>query len=162
MILRRILAAIIDYAIITVYGLILFVITYIIDPPELGAVSGQIVGFLSLTLPVVLYFILFEKSDAQGSIGKQISGLKVSSKDLLKNSRIVLRNVLKFLPWEIAHTGIHWMFYYERHGISNPFWIWILLIVPQAIALIYFISIFWSKGKSSMYDWASGTIIIVK
>jgi len=73
--------------------------------------------------------------------------------------RILTRNILKFLPWEIAHTGVHWIVYYSKLEMNTPIWIWTTLILPQIIIVGYLISIVIYKGESSFYDKISNTKI---
>ena len=70
---------------------------------------------------------------------------------------VFIRTVLKFIPWEIAHTGVHWIVYYSLQDKNPPLWVLIVLIVPQLIVIAYVISIFATKGKRSIYDKAAGT-----
>lgn len=150
---KRILAALLDYIVILVYGFALFGITITLFPlDQLSQINnptnGQLVGFLSLTAPVFLYFYIMESSKYRASLGKLALKIQVNS----ESGSVFKRNLLKFLPWEIAHFGAHWMFYYNSQHINVPFWLWLVLILPQFTALLYFISIVYTKGKSSLYD----------
>lgn len=155
MTLKRILAYCIDYFVIVVYALILFLITHtvysILDKPlePLNPVRGNIVSFLTLTLPVFLYFFLFESGSKSGTIGKQLLKIKVQNNS---KRNVFIRVFFKILPWEIAHFGIHWSVYYNSQGMEIPIWNWVINIVPQIVIVIYFITIILSKGKSSIYD----------
>jgi len=171
MITRRFLAFAIDYIIIVLYALTLFGICFVLSESyglefTLDPIKGQIIGFLSLTLPVFLYFVLLENSAKKGTFGKQLVGIKVVFSS--SNGSILRRNILKFLPWEIAHTGVHWMYYYNiKHlgfleGGSEPWGIWLLLLIPQVIVLVYAYSIFKTKGSLSLYDSWAGTKIEIK
>ena len=92
---RRILAALVDYLIIVVYALVLFSITITLFPLEElsnnNPISGQLIGLLSLTLPVFLYFILMESSKYKASLGKLALNIKVNS----KTGSVLKRNVFK-------------------------------------------------------------------
>lgn len=70
---------------------------------------------------------------------------------------VLLRNVLKFMPWELAHTGVHWIIYFDTVGIETPIWTWVILIIPQIIVFIYIVTIILSKGQVSIYDKIAGT-----
>jgi hypothetical protein len=72
-------------------------------------------------------------------------------------SNILVRNILKYLPWEIAHTGVHWIIFYASNNSATPLWVWVVLILPQIISFSYFISMISSKGESSIYDKISKT-----
>ena len=164
---KRILASTIDYAIITGYAGILFLCINIISSIfnlklSENPVIGQFIGFMTLTLPVITYSYLTEKSDWRGTIGKRLQKVVVLTNQNEISKSILLRSILKYLPWEIAHTGVHWIVYYSSNSIETPLWVWVVLILPQIISVVYFISIVVSRGESSIYDRISMTRIIVK
>ncbi|WP_250434319.1 RDD family protein [Hanstruepera flava] len=157
---KRLLAALIDYLIILVYGSILFSISITLVPfdefpKKTDPAYGQLIGFFSLTLPVFLYFYIMESSKLKASLGKLALKIQVKS----NGGSVLKRTILKFLPWEIAHLGVHWINYYESQNNSVPLWVWIVLILPQIVGLLYFFSIINSKGSSSLYDQMSRTSI---
>lgn len=160
---KRLIAALIDYLVILLYGFILYSVTtniYTLDElsTNTNPINGQLIGFVSLTLPVFLYFYLMEASNLKATLGKMALKIQVES----KKGSVLKRNILKFLPWEIAHTGLHWMYYYNSNDTNEPHWLWVLLIVPQLIAIIYFISILHTKGTSGIYDCLAKTNIKLK
>ena len=53
---RRLLAFSIDYLVIAVYGLLLFGIATLVGVGKHSPFIGQLVGFITLTLPIFLYF----------------------------------------------------------------------------------------------------------
>lgn len=150
-----------DYIIIVAYALLLFAITKILNLKELALtpISGQLLGFISLTLPVFLYFFLSEKGKRRATFGKRIMNISICSQSEDIKPRILLRNILKFLPWEIAHTGVHWIVFYSKNENDAPIWVWAILIFPQIIMVIYILSIITSKGESGIYDSISNTKI---
>lgn len=155
----RILAFCLDYLIVIVYAMLLFGISIIIDVGQLTPFVGQLIGFLTLTLPVYLYFFLMERSSLAATIGKKIMNISVHADTENNSQKIFIRNFLKFLPWEIAHIGVYWIIYYSKVDISPPFWVWFALILPQVIVLGYIISIFLYKGETSFYDKIANTRI---
>src|SRR5471032_2077281 len=63
---------------------------------------GHAIAFLSLTLPVILYFAIAESSRWQATVGKRALGLRVQA---VTGARVGLgrslaRSAIKFLPWE--------------------------------------------------------------
>ena len=88
--------------------------------------------------------------------------IRVVTPNPMGNKKIVLRNILKYFPWELAHAGVYWIIYFESLHLETPLWIWILLIAPQIVVGIYFVSIILSGGRASLYDTISGTSIQVK
>lgn len=168
-IFRRVGAFFIDYGLIFIYAGILFTIALLIQNITNQVIStvhdspfkDQIFGFLVLTLPVFLYFYICERSAYKGTLGKIIFKIEVHSiKPGNTKKSIFIRNLLRFLPWEIAHTGVHWIIYYTSNNHQTPIWVFILLIVPQIIVILYFISIVVSKGQSSLYDKIAETTVV--
>jgi len=143
------------------YAFLLFGITNLIssDEAQLTPVSGQLLGFFSLTLPVFFYFFLSERSKSGATIGKRVVKIRVFNMGSNSNNSFLLRNILKFLPWEIAHTGVHWALFYSETKMSVPIWVWITLVLPQAVALSYLLSVIISKGYGSIYDKIANTRI---
>ncbi len=73
---------------------------------QFGTTNAQLLGFVLLVLPVGLYLYASEASARQATIGKRVMGLRVVSADDLgrpSRSRIIIRTVVKLLPWEVAH-----------------------------------------------------------
>lgn len=156
-IIRRIGAFLVDYIVLLMYSGILFFFANKLSIKSIGPLQGQIIGFFTLTLPVFLYFFIMERSIHRGTLGKRIFHIAVR-KGIKRNS-IFLRNLIKFLPWEIAHTGIYWMVYYSEQGFYPPFWVYVLLYFPMMVVAIFLITILTSKGRHSLYDRVSGTEI---
>lgn len=163
--LNRFLACIIDYGIIAVYATILFIGTNLVCTIfdwkySVNPYMGQLIGFIALTLPVITYSVLTEKSNWKGTVGKKMRKIVVLTDQNKPINNILLRNILKYLPWELAHTGVHWTVYFSSNDTESPIWVWIILILPQIIVFAYFISIMVSKGQSSIYDSLSKTKIV--
>lgn len=156
---KRILAFGLDYLIIVVYGMALFGTASTIGVGSLSPLEGQLIGFITLTLPVYLYFYLMERSSLAATLGKRTMNISVQTDTENNSQRILFRNILKFLPWEIAHLGVHWIIYYSAVDINPPIWVWIALILPQVIVFGYILSIVFYKGKSSFYDKLASTRI---
>ncbi len=160
LLLRRVLAGVIDYGIVLVYAGTLFLIVTTI--PSLNRaletsnpIIGQLIGLISLTLPAFFYFYQFENGEQNATVGKRLTKIK-----LQQSGSVLKRNILKFLPWEIAHTGVHWLIFYSNNQIDIPVWVWTCLIIPQAVVSFYALSIVLSHGKYSLYDRWSQTAFI--
>jgi uncharacterized RDD family membrane protein YckC len=159
---KRCLAFLVDYCFIAIYAGILFVLLRNTSYAKewliaCTAATSQIISFLLLSLPVLLYFILSESSRHHGSIGKRLLKISVVNPDR-HCYRIIIRNSIKFLPWEIAHTGIYQTIYADPS--LNPLTTTILLLtVPQVVVMAYVLSIFAFNGRSSIYDALAGTSV---
>ena len=164
LLIKRIKAAFIDYLLIIGYAMLLFLFTKTISSLTQFNLSrdplkGQLTGFFTLTLPVFLYFYYAEKSEWKGTVGKRLQKIQLQTVTDQPAKTVLLRNFFKWLPWELAHTGVHWIMYYSSENIEAHLWVWIVLLIPQLIALVYFISIISSKGISSIYDKIANTKI---
>jgi uncharacterized RDD family membrane protein YckC len=168
-VIKRLKAFLIDYLVILIYiglliGSTLLIAKYLsVSLANVDPVSGELIGFVTLTLPVILYFTLMENSKYAATLGKGKVGLKVVSKDLSKATlgRLLTRNCIKFLPWELAHFFVFRLFDFTRRDIPLPGWVLVGLITSQAIALIYTLFLF-SKNGRSVYELLSSTRVIAR
>lgn len=160
---RRIGAYLIDYCVILIWmaALAVFAQTGLLRLSEIGdnqfwpRLALQAQAFLILTLPVYLYFTLSESFGWTGTIGKRLTRLQVKGSPPQK----IFRNILKFLPWELAHTAI-W------HGMDVPFQsdpsqlAWILFATSLGLSMLYVSGLFIGQGRP-LYDRLAGTVVIL-
>ena len=122
---------------------------------------GQAVVILLFTLPVICYFALLEASVGQATFGKRLMQLRVVGMDGRRISRATsfLRSVIKFTPWEIAHTGV-W------HVTGQPFTSSPSMLSVCAwgastlLALCSIVSLFIGSGRTP-YDWLAETRVVL-
>ena len=165
---QRIKAFAIDYLIIIIYiGFLLGTTLLTSEVFDIGfnnitTTTAQLLGFFTLTLPVILYFTFTEAGKYSGSIGKKKLGLKVVSSKLkrVSTSRLLLRNFIKFLPWEIAHFFVFQLFYFLQRDMQTPGWVLAGLLASQAIALLYLLLIIFNKNNRSFYELVSQTRVV--
>ena len=100
--------------------------------PSAGPWQGQAIGFVSMTIPVTLYFTLMERSAWHATVGKRLVGLVVfrPSGEPLSLARALLRNALKFTPWEFGHTLTQQMYFSSQDAM--PLWLW----GPAVVAIL--------------------------
>lgn len=164
---RRVLAFFIDYIIIIVYAILLFLVsnflknTFNIILSFNSPFKNQVLSFFLLTLPVFLYFFLSEKGAYKATFGKRLLALEVVNRENDKGG-IFIRNFLKLLPWEIAHTGVYHIIYSNQQQQEISLWVWCALIIPQIIVLFYFTSILATKGTKSIYDNLAKTMVTLR
>ena len=121
--------------------------------------SSQVTGFLTITLPVTLYFALSESSSWMATWGKRRKGLKVVQAHGrgLSRLRAFGRTALKFVPWELAHTCI-WQVRFATQEpsplITLGFGLVWLLVGANAVTLIV------SKSNQAIYDQLVGTYVV--
>jgi uncharacterized RDD family membrane protein YckC len=129
---------------------------------NVSPVTGELIAFVTLTLPVILYFTLSENGKYAGTIGKRKLGLHVESKSFTKASfwQLLIRNCFKFLPWELAHYIIFRLFYFASTSTFTPTWVLTGLISSQLLAITYLLFLIFSKNKRSIYELISQTRVV--
>jgi uncharacterized RDD family membrane protein YckC len=151
---RRYLAFGIDWLVIVVWAGVVFgivMLSFSGQPPSpSGPWIGQAVGFISMTLPIIFYFSICEASAWQATIGKRILSLRVAGTktDRIPFSRILLRNIVKFAPWELGHLVANQAIFSSSSSIPN--WVIAPLVLAYIIPLWWVISIY-ARGYSP-YD----------
>ncbi|WP_010632108.1 RDD family protein [Sporolactobacillus vineae] len=164
---RRILAFLLDYFIIAAYGLIVIgtlsaLLHSFFRPLFAGSAAiAELTGFLLMTLPVALYFLICECAPWQGTWGKRRLALQVVDRcgRRIGPVRSAVRTVAKFIPWETAHFAV-WQILLpgpvpERTAVT-------LLILVHIMAAIYLFSQLTNRERRSVYDWIAGTRVIVR
>jgi uncharacterized RDD family membrane protein YckC len=162
----RVLALLVDFVLVLVYigilvGVALSFFYFIIGGiPTLSTNAAHAIGFLTLTLPVATYFILCELSQRHASFGKRKAKLIVSSFDgkPLEIKQVIVRNIIKFLPWEYAHTLIYILILVPGATSSTP--LLFALIVANIIPLVYVCFVLFRRDHRGPHDLVSGTIVV--
>ncbi len=166
--LRRLLAFLVDYGVMALFVAVISAAGFAIRS-QLGVTSSaptfqqkllaQALVSAAVMLPIMLYFAVAESSRWQATIGKRVLRLQVTDDHggrppLL---RTLLRAVVKFSPWELAHTGVWHVpgtpFVSEPGAFSFGIWIAALLL-----ALWWFASIWLGDGRTP-YDRIAGTVV---
>ena len=115
---------------------------------------------LSISLPVWLYFVLFEVYQQQ-SFGKKLLKLVVvndtGSKLTLKQA--FLRTLIKLLPWELTHIII--LIPEPWWSVQEPKYVF-LIYIPNFIMLLYVVMLFVNKGVKGLHDYLPHTQVIQK
>lgn len=164
--LRRAAAYLIDIALLYIYIIGLFVASTALDSVfPFHDVMGEsyalrhVVSFTTLTLPLVLYFILMERSGRQGTLGKSRMKLRVTDVSGGRASKrsVMIRNVVKFLPWEMAHTHIHINPEFITAGRTSVAG-WVPGVVLPIVAMAVYAGMILARGdRRSLYELVSGT-----
>lgn len=172
----RIKASLFDYLAILAWmatiGLVGFVISLIMGgyPDYLGMfgpVGTQIIFFFVLTLPVGVYLYKTESGVRHATVGKRRVGIEVTSTDGGPPSKrnIVIRTVVKLLPWELAHTFIwqmQYVFYQFGYEADVPIWIFVGLNIPAILVILYVSMIAIRRDGRAPHDIASGTRVVLR
>jgi uncharacterized RDD family membrane protein YckC len=163
----RALAFALDYLIIAAYLILVAAVGALVNRALPGLaqvlfgsrVAGQTTGFLLVTLPVVLYFALFESSAWQASWGKHQRGLRVvdARGGRLSLARALARTALAFVPWELSHTLI-WQIRFapaESPALVAAGFILVWLLVGANI-----VSLVLRPSHQTLYDQLAGTYVV--
>jgi uncharacterized RDD family membrane protein YckC len=126
----------VDWCVVALWGGAVFGATFVATGGSFGRPStpwrAQALGFLTMTAPVALYFAFCESSTARASIGKRALGLVVrTGLDGKPSFRVaLLRNAIKFSPWECGHLVAQQAIYSGDGGFAP--WVW----APAAVAFL--------------------------
>jgi uncharacterized RDD family membrane protein YckC len=125
---------------------------------------GDLIAFITLVLPVILYFTLQESSSRRSTWGKRKAGLLVVDvrRGTLTRWRAFTRSFLKFLPWQFAHTSLfHWEGW-PFAPVEPTLMVLIGFGLVYLLVGIYIASALMSKKHRTPYDWAAGSYVIVE
>ncbi len=163
--LLRLKAFMIDYILILCYLVVLFLFNVFFIPSLQGFFNGslfiaQLAGFLLVTFPVSLYFIISDSHIGKQSIGKRKAGLRVVGKDgeALSVLHVTFRTILKFLPWELSHFLVYRLVYLGDGEV--PFTYYFLGGLIYALIFAYILTAIFTKKKQSLYDIVARTYVI--
>lgn len=171
--LRRLAALLLDYLLILAWVVVLLGATLAVDfavfggIPDLygivGIAGSEALTFCALTLPVGIYLFLCERSPAHATWGKRMLRLTVTRADGLPPSptRILVRTVVKLLPWEFAHFFVFQVVYYSVYLAlpATPAWVLAGLIAANVIPLVYLAIVAFSPQRRGPHDYAAGTAV---
>ena len=154
-IVDRIKELVIDWLVICIYLIILaiisisFYMTVFKGIPKVTELQSQLIATITSVIPIIIIFSILDFK--KGSIGKQKAGLKLYFKKReFKYS--IIRNIVKFLPWQIGHMA-------TIHGIYTEFDT--ISIILQIIALTLLVTMFLMgilrKDKRHLGDIVAGT-----
>ena len=115
---KRMTEFLFDYLFILAYlallflGCMLFYIIFFNGIPEFTEIQSQCLVFFTSVLPITLLFTFLDYTN-NGSFGKVKAGLElVYQKKTVQAS--LIRNTIKFLPWQLGHMG-------TIHGVYSEF-----------------------------------------
>lgn len=168
--LRRAWAFALDYLVIAAYGLALAGLSFLLKDTALarGVVSfattpatRQLLGFLVLTLPVILYFAFCESSTGRATWGKRVAGLEVVGlfEPRLSRPRTLVRALVKFLPWELAHGCLWRIEGWPMEPRQPTPTILAGLALSWLLVIVWIVSIFVARGRTP-YDRAAGSRVL--
>lgn len=156
-IVDRIKELVIDWLVICMYLIMLAIISvsfYMIvlkGIPKVTELQSQLIATITSVIPIIIIFSILDFK--RGSIGKQKVGLKLYFKKReFKYIYSVIRNIIKFMPWQIGHMATIHGIYTEFDTISI-----ILQIISLTLLVIMFLMGILRKDKRHLGDIVAGT-----
>lgn len=164
---KRFYSTLIDYLVIVAYivclvgiSMLFYMIFYKGELPIFNELQSNIISFVTLLLPVFLYFVITESTSKHATLGKRKAGIYVASiKGSITLWQIILRNMIKLLPWQMAHMAIFNVF----ANNSEPtllFYFYSIFIYLLPIVNIAFMVC--RKDRKALHDLISNTVILIK
>ena len=158
---KRMTEFLFDYLFIIAYLALLFLgsmLIYIIffnGIPEFTEIQSQWLVFFTSILPITLLFTFLDYAK-NGSFGKTKAGLELVYRRKTVQASLV-RNTIKFLPWQIGHMGTIHGFYSEFDLLSI-----ILSISATLLAVLLLAMTMFRKDKRHLGDLLAHTQVQLK
>ena len=146
---------ILTYLVFLFLGSMLFYIIFFNGIPEFTEIQSQCLVFFTSVLPVTLLFTFLDYTK-NGSFGKTKAGLQLVYKKKTVQASL-LRNTIKFLPWQIGHMG-------TIHGVYSEFDLLsiILSISATLLAVLLLAMTMFRKDKRHLGDLLAHTQVQLK
>jgi uncharacterized RDD family membrane protein YckC len=166
---QRFSAFLFDYLLILIYIAVLAAVsTLLLFSPwgerRFGLDDSPIVSdalaFLTLVLPVMLYFAISHSRPAGATWGKHRRELQVvryPDGARLGFGRALLRAAVKLLPWQLAHTALFNIPGWPMSPAEPPGWVVGLFVLVWVLVFIYWVSALLSRDRRALYDRVAGT-----
>ena len=158
---KRMIEFLFDYLFILAYLVLLFLssmLIYIIffnGVPEFAEIQSQWLVFFTSVLPITLLFTFLDYKN-YGSFGKVKAGLElVYQKKTVQAS--LIRNTIKFLPWQLGHMG-------TIHGLYSDFDVLSIILSFSAtlLAVLLLAMTMFRKDKRHLGDLLAHTQVQLK
>jgi uncharacterized RDD family membrane protein YckC len=157
-----------DYVLIAAYLVVLAGTSLVVLASSLGKAytaawstpwSGELAGFLLLTMPVILYFAILESTPTGATLGKRALGLRVLNLNggPLEFGHALLRSAVKFLPWELSHFTVWQLFYGTSKHVTLPIWAGATIGVVYLLVAAYLMTLFVGRSHRTIYDRIAGS-----
>ena len=131
--------------------------------PE-NPILADLMAFITLVLPVILYFTLQESSSKQSTWGKRKAGIRVvnANGSRLTWLQAFIRSLVKMIPWQIAHTCLFHIPGWPLAVTTIPSTVTAGFVLMYILVGLFIVSALISKKHRTPYDWASGAYVVVE
>lgn len=116
-------------------------------------------SWLNFSAPSWAYFAMSDRSSSGKTVGKRVLGLRTVPLDggRLGSGRALGRTAVKLLPWEAAH--------FSAFALSTDLSQFSMaqavgLAVSNGLAVTYWLTAAWTRGRRSVHDFAAGTEVM--
>ena len=123
--------------------------------PEFTEIQSQWLAFFTSVLPIMILFTFLDYAK-NGSFGKTKAGLELVYRRKTVQASLV-RNTIKFLPWQIGHMGTIHGFYSEFDFLSI-----ILSFLATLLAVALLAMMVFRKDKRHLGDLIAHTQVQLK
>ncbi|MCM3710546.1 RDD family protein [Sporosarcina luteola] len=152
---QRLKELLVDYAVILTYLVLLLIVNLVIiflilkEIPQYTETQSQLVATFTSVIPIILVFSYLDYKG--GSIGKRAAGLQLTYNQH-KFSSAILRNIIKFLPWQFGHIGV-------IHGVYSGFDMIAIIVanIGTLLGLVLLCMGLFRKDKRHLGDLLAGT-----
>lgn len=163
---KRLLALLIDYLIILAFALVVLGCTLAVSfaflggLPQMNELQSNLVS-LVLFLPVLVYSIFCEAGKKRGTPGKRALKIQVApvGQGGLKPWQAIVRNCVKFAPWEFAHIVIFKMV--ALNAELPPVWMG-MMVAANILPVVWLMVVLCRKDHRGLHDLAAKTQVISK
>lgn len=161
-----------DYLVILGYLLLLLVLGLFMTLGPLSGAWGEFMSdpiradaaaFAMAVLPVALYFTFSEASGSGATWGKRRVGLAVVALGAATApglGRVLIRNGIKFLPWQLAHSAMFHVPGFPMEPHDAPAWTTVVLVVAWSLVALYLLGLTRLGGRRPLYDRLAGTAVV--
>lgn len=157
----RLKELIFDYLLILAYLLGLAVLTlsayFLIFEkiPKFTMLQSQMITTITSVIPIIVIFTWMDRHG--GSWGKKKAGLKIIYQEASLKSALI-RNVIKFLPWQLGHMGTIAGIYSNYTSLFGH----ICTVSSLVLLIILLLMAFHRKDKRHLGDLLAGSQIVLR
>lgn len=156
---QLLLELIIDYLVIVVYliglAVVIGVIYFFIGRvPQYTVIQIQLFVTFTTVIPIIVIFTYMEYRFDQ-TFGKKVANIKLHYKNKTV-WKALLRNIIKFLPWQLGHIGSLAGVYSEYESV----WAIVLSYTSVIFLLILLGMRFFKKDRKHIGDMLAGTRLV--
>lgn len=155
--MQRITELLVDWLMICLYLIVIFLIVAMFNFfvhgtafPNYSETTSLLILTFTTTVPIALVFAWMEYR-FNGTLGKVFSGLVVVS-TTRSFGRFLLRNLIKFVPWQLGLMAVTRFMYHEPDTLAFGKW-----ILSTGLMLMLIIMSFRRKDKRHLADLMVGT-----